>query len=73
MLHPKHNPFRKGSIAYNHYDFVVTAHGHKPTEQLEALRDERRAMAHDFCRFSWKQMADFDFEADVLQDIINRR
>jgi hypothetical protein len=72
-MRPRHNPYRHGSRAHDRFDWLHSAHCHKSTAELEALRDRLREDAHNYCLYSWKQMSDFDFDADVIQDMISRR
>lgn len=67
------NPFQPGCFAHQQFETFVVWFINQPTKLLEEKRDQLRKDAENFCAHSWKAMMDFDFQADVIDKVLEGR
>lgn len=64
------NPHKIGSFAHQQASTYYGWHGDKKLIDLAKKSMLLRIEGKDFCRYSWKAMADFGFQADCIDQII---
>lgn len=67
------NPFKPGCFAHQQFETFMVWFINQPNDVLERKRDNLRREAQDFCRNSWKAMMDFEFQAGVIDKVLEAR
>ena len=66
------NPHKPGSISHSNFSTFVSWNTRPGISlgQLVCKAKDIRKDAQDYCRYSWKQMSEMEFEASVIEKII---